>query len=128
MRGPMPICRGHALGGTLSFGAPPMLACSAQAAPGGGQPAGGSDSPDARGRAVLKAQLDALADNKAFADTFAQKATVLTPTGSGEVHESDTQAAWGIARMNPHAQVKSATFDHFTSGSGGTLAWFAADL
>jgi hypothetical protein len=121
----MSICRRYALRISLSLGAIATLACAAQAAPAGSQP---TDSPETRGRAVLTAQLAALADNSAFANTFAPKATVLTPTGSGEVHESDAQAAWGVAGMNPHAQIKSATFDHFTSGSAGNVAWFAADL
>jgi hypothetical protein len=127
MRGTISICRRHALWAALSLGAITTFACTAQAAPTNGQPTG-SDSADARGRALLTAQLAALADNTAFAGTFASKATVLTPTGSGEVHESDAQAAWGVAGMNPHAQIKSATFDHFTSGSAGNVAWFAADL
>lgn len=112
---------------TLSAGAILALACSAQAAPGAGQSTS-TDSPDTRGRAVLKAQLAALADEHAFMATFADKATVLTPVGCSEVHESDAGAATAIASMNPHAEIKSATFDHFMSGSAGQLAWFAADL
>jgi hypothetical protein len=107
-----------------------MLACAAQAAPlAAKSPAAtASDSPDARGRAVLKAQLAALADNDAFAATFAPQATVLTSSGANEVHVSDSHAASAIASMNPHAEIKSATFDHFTAGSAGQVAWFAADL
>jgi hypothetical protein len=111
-----------------------VLACSAQAAPvpvpAPTKPSGASasDSPDARGRAVLKAQLAALDDNGAFAATFASKATVLTPDGVTEVHESDAAAGASIASLNPHAEIQSATFDNFTSGSAGQVAWFGADL
>lgn len=106
------------------------FSCSAQAAPPAGKAAATSavESADVRGRAVLEAQLAALADNTAFAATFAAKAIVLTPDGVSEVHESDAAAAASIASLNPHAEIKRATFDHFASGSAGQLAWFAADL
>lgn len=115
-------------------GALAMFACSAHAAPPSAPapskaPATApNSSPDARGRAVLKAQLAALGDNEAFAATFAAQATVLTSSGSNEVHAFDSHAASAIGSLNPHAEVKSATFDHFVSGSSGQVAWFAADL
>ncbi len=85
-------------------------------------------SPDARGRAVLKAQLAALANDEAFIATFAPQATVLTPLGSNEVHAPNAGVAAAIAFLNPHAEIKSATFDHFTSGGNAQVAWFAAEL
>lgn len=129
--GPMQVKR-TVLAAALSGYALLTLVCAAEGAP--TTPASGkeavtrSNSPDARGRAVLKAQLAALADEQAFMATFAATATVLTPYGSSEVHASDVGAAAAIAQLNPHAEVKSATFDHFMSGSAGQLSWFAADL
>jgi hypothetical protein len=121
----------------LAIGALGMIACAAQAAPPPAPtlvPAAktpavtSSSSPDARGRAVLQAQLAALGDNEAFAATFAAQATVLTSSGANEVHAFDSHAASAIGSLNPHAEVQSATFDHFVSGSAGQIAWFAADL
>jgi hypothetical protein len=41
----------------------------------------------------------------------------------------DSHAASDIGSLNPHAEVKSATFDHFVvSGSSGQNVWFGADL
>jgi hypothetical protein len=113
----------------LSSGLLVTIACAAQSAPALAKPAPAatSDAGDARGRAVLKAQLAALADDESFAATFAAKATILTPSGANEVHEPDSGIG-SIASLTPHAEVKSATFDHFTSGSVGQLTWFAADL
>ena len=119
----------------LASGVLAMIACAAQAAPSPAPastptrtPAAGSNgSPDARGRAVLEAQLAALDDKEAFAATFAPTATVLTPSGANEVHEPDS-GIYSVSGIHPHAEIKSATFDHFASGSAGQLAWFAADL
>ena len=86
------------------------------------------DASGARGRAVLKAQLAALANDETFIATFATQATVLTPLGSSEVHVPNAAVAASIAFLNPHAEVKSATFDHFTSGGNAQVAWFAAEL
>jgi hypothetical protein len=88
----------------------------------------GALSPDARGRAVLNAQLAALANDDAFLETFAKQATVLTPLGSTEVHAPNARVAGAIAFLNPHAEVKSATFDHFTAGGNAHVAWFSAEL
>jgi hypothetical protein len=77
---------------------------------------------------VLKAQLAALADDDAFVATFASQATVLTPLGSVEVHTPNASVASKIAFLNPHAEVKSATFDHFTSGGNAQVGWFAAEV
>ena len=87
-----------------------------------------NDSADARGRAVLKAQLAALANDDAFIATFAKQATVLTPLGSDEVHAPNAGVAAKIAFLNPHAELKSATFDHFTAGGNAQVSWFAAEL
>lgn len=126
--------RRSAIWGILASSALAMLACAAQAAPPppASTPkemstAAPSDSPDARGRAVLQAQLAALDDKAAFAATFAPAATVLTPSGANEVHEPDS-GIYSISGLHPHAEIQSATFDHFASGSAGQLAWFAADL
>lgn len=127
----------------LAAGATLVLACTASAdkgqppaaakpvPPAAGKSPGaptGNDSPDARGRAVLKAQLAALANDEAFIATFAKQATVLTPLGSNEVHAPNASVAAAIGFLNPHAELKSATFDHFTSGGNAQIAWFAAEL
>jgi hypothetical protein len=87
-----------------------------------------TDTPDSRGRAILKAQLAALANDDAFVATFAKQATVLTPLGCTEVHASNANVASAIGFLNPHATVKSADFDHFSAGGNAQVAWFAADL
>jgi len=118
----------------FSAGAVLVLACKASAdkPPVGAPPpstarsSGGSS--DARARAVLKAQLAALTNEEAFIATFASQASVLTPLGSYEVHAPNVNVAAAIAFLNPHAEVKSATFDHFTSGANAQVAWFAAEL
>lgn len=46
-------------------------------------------SPDARGRAVLNAQLAALTNDEAFIGTFAKQATVLTPLGRSACTERE---------------------------------------
>ena len=114
----------------LASGLLMTMACAAHAAPASAPatPTAAPATPDARGRAVLKAQLAALDDKQAFAATFAANATVLSPSGANEVHESDSHATSAISGLNPHAEIRSATFDHFTSGSVGQVAWFAADL
>ena len=125
----------------LSSSALIMIACSAEAAPPApsvtskagkpsdtGKASAASNSPDARGRAVLKAQIASLADDVAFMATFAPKATVLTPIGSNEVHESDAGAGEAVAFLHPHASIKSATFDHFFASGNDKVAWFGADL
>jgi hypothetical protein len=126
-----------AVGATLAF------ACTANAdkapvpgpakatSPAAGKPPAAptkSDSPDIRGRAVLKVQLAALANEEAFIATFAKQATVLTPLGSNEVHTPNAGVTAAIGFLNPHAELKSATFDHFTSGGNAQVAWFAAEL
>jgi hypothetical protein len=127
----------------LAMGAVLALACTASAdkgpAPAPARPAApvagkspgtptGPDSPDARGRAALKAQLAALANDEAFIATFAKQATVLTPLGSNEVHAPNAGVAAAIGFLHPHAELKGATFDHFTSGGNAQVAWFAAEL
>jgi hypothetical protein len=87
-----------------------------------------SKSADARGRAILKAQLAALANDEAFNATFAKQATVLTPRGGNKIDSPDASVASAIAFLNPHAEVKSATFDHFTAGGNAQVAWFSAEL
>ncbi len=52
-----------------------------------------ANNPDARGRAVLEAQLAALGNDDAFIATFAKQATVLTPLGSAEVHAPNASVA-----------------------------------
>ena len=116
-----------------------VLACSASAdkgnAPTASSPAtpaapssSAASSPDARGRAILKQQLASLADEDGFAASFTKDATVLTPLGSSRVHAPNASVASAVAFLNPHAQVKKATFDHYTSGGNSQVAWFAADL
>jgi len=77
---------------------------------------------------VLKAQLAALANEDAFAATFAKRAAVLTRLGSNEVHAPNAGVAAAVAFLNPHAEVKSATFDRFAAGGNAQVAWFAAEL
>ncbi|HET9622902.1 MAG TPA: hypothetical protein VFP84_16125 [Kofleriaceae bacterium] len=90
----------------------------------GKAPAG---SREARARAVLDAQLDALGDEVQLAATFLPGAFVLTPNGVAETREPSL-GLLSIADLNPHAEIDSITFDHFTSASIGKLTWFAADL
>lgn len=116
-----------------------LLACTASAdqpkpdlkhapAPAPAKPTKTMDSPESRGRAILAAQLAALANDDAFIATFAKQATVLTPLGSNEVHASNAGVATAIAFMHPHAEIKSATFDHFSAGGNAQVNWFAAEL
>jgi len=124
---PAPVAAGAvlALACTANADKTPSAAPTKAAAPPTTSPA---SSPDARGRGILKAQLAALANDAAFIATFAPQATVLTPLGSNEVHAPNAGVAAAIAFMNPHAEIKSATFDHFTSGGNAKVAWFAAEL
>lgn len=92
------------------------------------KPAGPTTSPETRGRAILAAQLAALANEDAFIATFAKQATVLTPIGTNEVHGANAGVAAAIAFLNPHAEVASATFDHFSSGGNAHVSWFGAEL
>ena len=94
-----------------------------------GPPAGnGGPSPEARGKAVLKAQLAAMADEEALVATFARQATVLTPSRSSEVHEENWWGGATIAELNPHAEIVSRSFDHFVAGGNSEVVWFGADL
>src|SRR3569833_2755979 len=68
-----------------------------------------TDSPETRGRASLTSQLAALANDDAFIATFAKQATVLSPTGTNEVHANNAGIAAAVAFLNPHAEVTSAT-------------------
>jgi len=77
---------------------------------------------------VLTAQLAALSNDDAFIATFAKQASVLTPRGGKEVHAPNANVAAAVSFLNPHAEIKSATFDHFTSGGNAQVAWFAAEL
>ncbi len=104
---------------------PKALPPAARKAP---SPPATNDSPEVRGRAVLTAQLAALANEDAFVATFAKQATVLTPLGSNEVHAPNAGVAAAIAFLNPHAELKSATFDHFTAGGNAQVSWFSAEL
>jgi hypothetical protein len=58
--------------------------------------------------------------------TFAKDAVVLLP--NGEQPAADADVASAIAFLNPHADVKAASFDHFTAGGNASMAWFAAEL
>src|SRR3569833_2088012 len=81
----------------------PARALSAPAKP--ARPNEPADSPEARGRATLTAQLAALTDDDAFIATFAKQAAVLTPIGSNEVHVNSAGVAAAILFLNPHAEV-----------------------
>jgi hypothetical protein len=125
-----------------TFGTLLVLACTARAdKPGAPAPhvdhAGAKPAPQPakvvtpspRGKAILQAQLDAVkhwSDSSAMDATFARSAIVLLP--NGERQAAGGNVATAIAFLNPHATVKDATFDHFTSGGNASVEWFTADL
>jgi hypothetical protein len=86
------------------------------------------DTPEARARSVLRTQLAALDRDDDFGGTFVPGAIVLTPAGTMDAHAPDGGAGGQIADLNPHAEVDSASYDHFASGAVGPLIWFAADV
>ncbi|HET7504008.1 MAG TPA: hypothetical protein VFK02_23470 [Kofleriaceae bacterium] len=86
--------------------------------------------PQARGQAIVKAQLEAVkhwSDESAMSATFASSGFVLTPSGARPIAGAGSIAS-AIAFLNPHSTVKDATFDHFTAGGNAKLAWFTAEL
>ena len=87
-------------------------------------------TPDSRGRAIVAAQLAAVqhwTDATPMIATFAPAAVILFPNGERTVEQANGIAE-SIAFLNPHSVVKTATFDHFTSGGNASVSWFTAEL
>lgn len=86
------------------------------------------ETPEARARAVLGAQLEALpANDAAFMATFVKDAVVMLPGFAAKL-TPELEIGGQVANMNPHATMKSATLKSIVAGGSASLVWFAAEV
>jgi hypothetical protein len=108
----------------------PAPAPTPAATPAKPAPAPTPTKPAPKPETVLEAQLEALKqwadDDGPMQATFAKSAIVLFPNGEEPVSEGSVGSQAAI--LNPGTTLKSATYDHFKSGSHDNVMWFSADL